>query len=115
MSKRGELLTYTSIHGTAVFRDYEGFVIPDKHYWRVEMGRLDWLNGPSEYLFPSEAAAFRFGAAEKLRASQHEYYDRDGTFRRGVDRDIAVRCLNGYAIPIELTDLGDIPDDDEDA
>lgn len=81
-------------------------------WWFVEMGRLDRLNGPASYPFPSEAAAFRFAAAHKRIASLHTWTELDDTVNTGVDRDIAVRFPDGTRQVIELTrELGDIDDD----
>ncbi len=82
-------------------------------WWFVEMGRLDRLNGPASYPFPSATAAFRFAAAHKRIASLHSWADLDDTVHTGVGREIAVRFPDGTRQVVELTtDLGDIDDDD---
>ncbi len=84
----------------------------DTEWWFVEMGRLDRLNGPGSYPFPSEAAAFRFASAHKLLGSVHTWTDLDDSVLAGVDREIAVRFPDGTRQVVELTrDLGDIDDD----
>lgn len=82
-------------------------------WWFVEMGRLDRVNGPASYPFPSEAAAFRFASAHKRIASLHTGTDLDDSVHTGVEREIAVRFPDGTRQVVELpTDLGDIDDED---
>lgn len=59
-------------------------------YWFVEMGELNFLNGGSNYPFPTLEAAERFAINHKRIALQ----------QYGVDRDIAIRYPDGTIKPV---------------
>ncbi|MDP7733666.1 hypothetical protein [Mycobacterium paragordonae] len=66
---------------------------PTKAYHYVDMGRLNYHNGPGRYPFPSEDAAIRFATEHKKIA--HEHY--------GVDREVSVLYPDGRSVSIGLT------------
>lgn len=52
-----------------------------RDYWLVDLGRLDYANGPANYPFPSEESAIRFAKVHK---------------RISPDRYVAVRYPSGH-------------------
>ena len=72
MSRRNEQLTASTKEGVAIFRWFDGFVVPGKAYHTVELGPTPGLpswheqSGKSRFHFPTEQAALSFAEAHKV-------------------------------------------------